>query len=122
MTASPGPAAGYGDTLALTDIHALRSSPARPGPDDAPRDVATVLVRASRPPWPSRIITAAAGDDARGMPVARVDADRAQVFVSPNGPGPLVQLSPLGQAGAEAPEMTAAGTLLRQPEPPRGRS
>ena len=107
MTASPEMAAGDNDTLTPNDIHALPASPARPAPDDALRHVAGILARTGRPPWPSRIITAAVEDD------ARIDANGTQAFIHPNGPGLLIR-------DAGAPEISIAGTVIRHPGPPWG--
>jgi hypothetical protein len=115
MTASPDMAAGYDDALALNHIHALLASP------DAPRDIAGILASAGRPPWPSRIITAAVEDDAHGMPIARIDTDGTPVFIQPNGPGLLIRVTPRDQVDADALETSAAGTVIRHPGPPRGR-
>lgn len=104
------PAAGYDDTQALNDIHALLANPARPAPHDALRDLASILARIGRASWPSGMITAVVGDDAHGMPVARIDADMTQVFIHPNGPGLLIHLAPRDQVDADAPEISVAGT------------
>ena len=118
MTASPGMAAGHDDTQALNDIHAMLTSPARPAPGGALRNIASILARPGRPPWPSRIIIAFAGDDAHGMPAARIDPDRTQVLIMPNGPGLLIHLTPRDQVDAEALKISLAGPVILQP--PRG--
>ena len=118
MTASRTTVTGYDDTQALNDIHARPTPPARPAPAAAPRDIASILACPSRPPWPSRITAAA--DDAHGAP-AGIGADAARAFIHPNGPAILIRFTPRDQVCAEAPVISVAGTVTRQPRPPRAR-
>lgn len=119
MTASLTTATGYDDTQAPNDIHARLTRPARPAPAGAPRDTASTLACPDRLWWPSRI-AAAIDDEAHGVQ-AGIGADAASAFIHPNGPAILIRVAPRDQLCAEAPVISVAGSVTRQPRPPTAR-
>jgi hypothetical protein len=85
-----GAAAGYTDTAALNDIHAIMCR--RPGGVDPATfdDVAQVLARCGRPVMALRDIDATAGHTPAGLPHARVDAGGTTIEVYQDQSGGLV--------------------------------
>jgi hypothetical protein len=88
--ARPDAAAGYTDTAALNDIHAIMCR--RPGGADPATfdDVAQVLARCGRPVMAVRDIDATAGHTSAGLPHARVDAGGTSIEVYQDQSGALV--------------------------------
>jgi len=95
--AQPGrrePAAGYDDTQAMNDVHALVTGLAEISDNQVASSVREIVARTGRPLYRARMITAAMTEDRHGMPAAEVDADGIVISVGqdPDGPGALVQI------------------------------
>jgi hypothetical protein len=88
----PLASAGYSDTAALNDIHALLTSTDLGA--DTLADIAAIVARTSRALIPVRDIETSSTETVLGWPVACVDAGETTVFVrqAPAGPGLVIEV------------------------------
>src|ERR1700744_2673869 len=84
--------AGYSDTAALNDIHALLTRTDLGA--DTLADIASIVARTSRALVPVRDIETSTTETIPGWPVPCVDAGETPVFVrqSPTGPGLVIEV------------------------------
>jgi hypothetical protein len=89
----PRTRAGYSDTAALNDIHALLTTTAGPG-EATLADVAVILARTGRPMVAARDIEITTTETALGWPVACVQAGDTSVFIrqDPANTGLLIEI------------------------------
>jgi hypothetical protein len=115
----PRAAAGYTDTAALNDIHALLTT-TDPG-DAALADVARILIWTGRPMVAVRDIEISATETALGWPVACAQAGDTSVFIrqAPGGPGLLVEICVRSAAEHDALTVVLDGRVLH-PAPRTG--
>jgi hypothetical protein len=108
----PRAPAGYSDTAALNDIHALLTSQ-EPG-DATFADIAQILNRAGRPMAAVRDIEITTYETALGWPVACVQADDTSVFIrqAPTGVGLLIEICTKTTAEHDALTVTLDGHTL----------
>jgi len=119
-----GPAARYGDTQAVNDIHALLTTPAGLTADEVAAAVSDIIARTGRSLARARMILAEVAEDTYGMPVARVDADGTVTLVSqdPHGPGVLIRVTTSDAAEAAGLVITVDGRpVSRSPARARAR-
>ncbi len=118
---APCPSAGYGDTAALNDIHAVLTTPSPLTAEDALQAVAGFVARTGRPMFPSRVITAVMEDDPFGMPVARIDAEGTTILITPalNATGLLIHVTPRDQAEEDALVIDVNGKTVSTRVAPR---
>jgi hypothetical protein len=118
-----GPAARYGDTQAVNDIHALLTAPGGLTSEEVTAAVADIIARTGRSLARARMILAEVAEDTYGMPVARVDADGTVVLVSqdPDGPGVLIQVATGDAAEAAGLVITIDGRPVSR-SPARARA
>ena len=109
----PRVAAGYTDTAALNDIHALLTA-TEPG-QGALKDIALILGRTGRPMSKARDITVSTIETALGWPVALTDAGDTNVYVrqDPAGEGLLIEVCTETDAEANTLTVTLDGAFLR---------
>jgi hypothetical protein len=107
-------AAGYGDTDAMNDIHALLTGAAGLADRDVAEAVAEIVSRTGRSLARARAITAEVTDDGHGMPVAQVDADGTVVLIgqNPDGHGVLVLITTRDAAERDVLVIAVDGTAI----------
>jgi hypothetical protein len=108
----PRAAAGYTDTAALNDIHALLTTQ---DPGDATfGDIALILARTGRPMFAARDIEITTTETALGWPVACAQSGDASVFIrqAPAGCGLLVEICTKSAAEHDALTVTLDGATL----------
>lgn len=113
------PAAAYGDTEAMNDIHAILTLPGTLTPAEQLQAIADFTTRTGRIPHPARHLTATIEEGAHGMPVARFDAEGTEVFITqcPDSPGIRIDISPRDPADEAALIVTVAGRTIRRARP-----
>jgi hypothetical protein len=113
--------AGYTDTTALNDIHALLTTSDDSG-QGLPGDIAAILTRTGRPMVRSRDIEASTGTTRIGWPVARVQAGDTTVTVrqDPAGPGLLVKITTRTAAERDGLTVSLNGRRLHRAQSPGG--
>ena len=118
----PRQPAGYTDSAALNDIHALLTTSVGSGDPRLLADIGQILARAGRPMVRARDIDAHVSQSPIGWPVAHVDAEDTTVTVrqDPAGTGLLVEVTTRTAAEREALTVTVDGRCLHHPCPPGG--
>ena len=108
----PRAPAGYTDTAALNDIHALLTA-TDPG-NATLTGIADILLRTGRPMTPIRDIEISTTETALGWPVACVDAGDTAVFVrqAPAGAGLVIEICTKTDAEHDALAVTLDGRPL----------
>jgi hypothetical protein len=109
--------AGYSDTAALNDIHAILTT-SDPG-EDTLADIAQVLTRAGRPMVAVRDIEITTAETALGWPAACARAGDTSVLIcqAPAGTGLLIGITTANAAEHGALTITLDGRTLHPAAP-----
>ncbi len=116
----PRTRAGYSDTAALNDIHALLTT-TDPG-DATLADIAVILSRTGRVMVAARDIEITATETALGWPVACCEAGDTSVYIrqAPTGPGLLIEICTKSADEHDALTVTLDGHTLHPTTRPVG--
>jgi hypothetical protein len=116
----PRARAGYTDTSALNDIHALLTT-TEPG-NATLGDIAVILAQSGRPMVRARDIEITTTETALGWPVACAQAGDTSVYIrqDPSGPGLLIEICTKSAAEHDALTVTLDGHALHPTRPSGG--